>query len=977
MSAQAEFRMTLLIGLGGAGQEILLRTKRLFLDTYGAVPPCVKMLSLDTDGAMKKLISAEGDNEYSLTAEEFLHLKVDDPAGFLRTSADAQQWHADKAPVGAINAGAGAVRQTGRLAFFFHINEIRNRLDELFTALSYNGLFNQMEEARFKLADDDPDVYVCGSIAGGTGSGIFLDMGILLRHLRPNALVHGLFLSFWPYRGKPFAHRVKGNAYAALTELDNLQSIMYGDETFQPYHIKYAGDCEITVQRAPYDIFHIIDGRDEFGSNKGSVEEICENLADAVFLSLSRMAYPTHSAVDNLRAGIAAGQPTLWAGRYPRYSSIGVSCIHYPARELHRAHAAANAVRLCSEAIGSLESGAAANAPVTNIEQDLAAFIRDQNLTREQARAKLCPDQSRINLVVESYEIADPDFPEAIKAHLAAEQRAMENRLDQQSQTTGEPYLRDMSAALAQKLSSLALDRRLDAAYRFNWCSGFLAELRNLTDSIAQELQQITTEIDGLGRSVDDCLELAVKSRPYPLIGGRKGAVHRWADQASDWLTALKKKLNLEKEQRLFAHLRDLAEAETTKAVPSVDEIHLALARTKTALLNAEARAKRSLDALKARQSYILLGGGHTVIADRGDGTVGGCPAEELYLQYPAFTEQQSIHHAQAYLDLDRQSPGHLAGIFLKACETHLEQRYRLSSVSVSGALRSLAEASGNPEQYAQQQFTRLFKLAGALWYYDHSQITADRGQHLENIWNLGFHDHEQGRQAHEEQVEAARHAMHVNKDPSYSATGDPSRIWLLNFAAVLPAYAMSGLGEARRGYDNEITPSYHVDKRFEMEVPDLFPTTEIANRVLRVLGMAIVKGIDVIVDTKKPKGHEFTFKHGDTERTWWLFRELYDEIKDDYSPKREDNLLDLISRLLKEKVESMPQDTLVTALQTHIAAISGKLAERDFSRLYSARLTYRELKELELFLDDKLGKKLDRKGYGLDIDRYLEGRPR
>ena len=81
-----EFRRTLLIGLGGAGQEILLRTKRLFLDTYGIVPPSVKMLSLDTDASMKKLISATGEKEYSFAADEFLHLAVSEPAGFLKSS---------------------------------------------------------------------------------------------------------------------------------------------------------------------------------------------------------------------------------------------------------------------------------------------------------------------------------------------------------------------------------------------------------------------------------------------------------------------------------------------------------------------------------------------------------------------------------------------------------------------------------------------------------------------------------------------------------------------------------------------------------------------------------------------------------------------------------------------------------------------------------------------------------------------------
>ena len=39
MAANPEFRKIILIGLGGAGQQIVLRTKRFFLDTYGVLPP--------------------------------------------------------------------------------------------------------------------------------------------------------------------------------------------------------------------------------------------------------------------------------------------------------------------------------------------------------------------------------------------------------------------------------------------------------------------------------------------------------------------------------------------------------------------------------------------------------------------------------------------------------------------------------------------------------------------------------------------------------------------------------------------------------------------------------------------------------------------------------------------------------------------------------------------------------------------------
>ena len=969
-----EFRKTLLIGLGGAGQEILLRTKRLFLDTYGIVPPSVKMLSLDTDASIKKLVSANGEKEYTFAPDEFIHLAVPQPADFLRSSAEARAWHADKAPVGAIHAGA--VRQTGRLAFFYHFNEIRNRISRRFESFGYPGLFNDMQDAHFKLAGRDPEIYVCGSIAGGTGSGTFLDMGIVLRNLQPNALIHGLFLSFWPYRYKPFAHRTKGNAYAALTELDNLQSIMYHDKAFQPYQVRYADDCDITVANAPYDIFHILDGRDEYGNNKGEVEEICDNLADAIFLSMGSMAYPVNSAVDNLRSAINAGQEKLWEGRYPRYSSLGVSSIHYPAKELHRAAATANAVSLCNAAIASLDSASAA--PLMDVGQHVSAYIRDKNLTREQARAKLCPDQGRVELDLDSHEIADPAFPDAIKDRFKSEQRAMENRIAQHFKSTGEACLQETADALAQKLASIAADPKLDAAFRYSWSSALLAELGGLAGQIAQELQDATKEIDDLQQSAGVCLELAVKSLYIPLIvGPRKSAVRRWVDEAASLLTAIKKKLNLEKEQAFFAQLLARLEKEASAAVPGIDQIHLALAKAKTALTDAQSRAMRVLAALQKRQSYILLGGGNWIIVKQEDGRAGCLPLEQLFLGYEEFTQQQAIHHVQAYLDLDKQGAGRLPELFLNASEAHLDLRYKLSSVSVGEALESLAGMAEGTATYSQQQFARLFQLAGAMWNYDHSRITPDRGQHLENILNLGFDDHETGHQAFHAKVNAACNALHVLRDPSYSATGDPSRIWLLNFAAVLPAYLMTGLNEARRSYDNEITPSYHIDKRLEMDVPDLFPISDVANRALRVLGMAIVPGVDVIKDTKLAKGHKFSFEHGEIDKVWYLFREMYDEIKDGYVQGRDDNLLDLLSTLLKEKVSAIPPDQIVTLVKDYLARIGEKLANRDFSRLYSARLTYRELCELELFLDDKLGKKLDRKGYGMDIDRYIEGRPR
>ena len=45
-----KIRRCLYIGLGGTGMNSILNTKKMFVDTYGEVPPMVAFLGIDTDG---------------------------------------------------------------------------------------------------------------------------------------------------------------------------------------------------------------------------------------------------------------------------------------------------------------------------------------------------------------------------------------------------------------------------------------------------------------------------------------------------------------------------------------------------------------------------------------------------------------------------------------------------------------------------------------------------------------------------------------------------------------------------------------------------------------------------------------------------------------------------------------------------------------------------------------------------------------
>ena len=47
---QHVIKRTLYVGLGGTGMAALLNTKKMFVDTYGEVPPMIGFLGIDTDG---------------------------------------------------------------------------------------------------------------------------------------------------------------------------------------------------------------------------------------------------------------------------------------------------------------------------------------------------------------------------------------------------------------------------------------------------------------------------------------------------------------------------------------------------------------------------------------------------------------------------------------------------------------------------------------------------------------------------------------------------------------------------------------------------------------------------------------------------------------------------------------------------------------------------------------------------------------
>jgi hypothetical protein len=229
----------LFVGLGGTGSDALLRIKnqvrsRMKLpktdDGFWAadVPKNVAFLELDTDLSTKgKGFGCARFDENS----EFLSLSVQDLAGIIKAVQGGgipnTEWLDPGVSPVAGSAGAGGIRQMGRLMLFWNIAEVRRKVEAAMDKLFVGG-----QPAPAKIY-----VFLLTGIAGGTGSGTFLDMAYIIRQIaeerhyqKPQLLGYLALADLYP-NGKQ--SMLKANCFAALKELDYWMSVGEHQDSFR------------------------------------------------------------------------------------------------------------------------------------------------------------------------------------------------------------------------------------------------------------------------------------------------------------------------------------------------------------------------------------------------------------------------------------------------------------------------------------------------------------------------------------------------------------------------------------------------------------------------------------------------------------------------------------------------------------------------------------------------------------------------
>ncbi|MBR2283426.1 MAG: hypothetical protein IJ874_03260 [Ruminococcus sp.] len=287
----------LFIGLGGTGNEELLHVKnqvhnRMKLPTdrktglpVADIPKNMAFVAIDTDyndvenkhylntsfskdGSEILEIGSSPHTNYEAIVRSFKRYKDN--------GADFAQWiNPDVRAKGGVN-GAGARRAIGRVGVFHNYSKISQRI---------NSVINNLRVAN--PGANSLRIFLFAGIAGGTGSGSFIDIGYLVKKAgvtaMPTSQLFGYF--FLPdvndsHGGNSDNH--EANGYAALKELDYLmESAEYGI-TFEQ---KYSGSAsdKIYADFAPFDFCHLIDLED-VGNNAHGYNDVLESVASSVFV---------------------------------------------------------------------------------------------------------------------------------------------------------------------------------------------------------------------------------------------------------------------------------------------------------------------------------------------------------------------------------------------------------------------------------------------------------------------------------------------------------------------------------------------------------------------------------------------------------------------------------------------------------------------------------------------------------------------
>ena len=274
-------RPAIVIGVGGTGQWVLTFLKKELLEIgHGVMPKEVKLISFDTTSQATATTGQGSGREedkgiragaVELTlGKEFI--PIGDQVGpLINEIAQGRhpqlQWFPaqtfqSKLPPAAFNTkeGSGQIRQMGRISIFNDLSAVNKS-----KILAHLGA--AIQDLKGTVTKDvQMEILIVGSLAGGTGAGMLVDIALLVRAqanqlVGGNHVVRGFFVlpKAFTSGGLGESRDMLARSFAAWRELDRFMIV---SKRFGPRQMIYHEtnkDLRIALDRRAYDVSYMID----------------------------------------------------------------------------------------------------------------------------------------------------------------------------------------------------------------------------------------------------------------------------------------------------------------------------------------------------------------------------------------------------------------------------------------------------------------------------------------------------------------------------------------------------------------------------------------------------------------------------------------------------------------------------------------------------------------------------------------------
>jgi len=424
---------SLVIAVGGTGHKIILDLRQRLLQKYGSLDrlPIVSFMLLDTDQAIFGKNPNYSDAANMDNADK-IHTSVHGVEQLRRNLKEyphLRDWLDPRTLSGDIHQGAGAVRARGRLAYFWNYDTIARRIEEQYAEITKDA----SKAAAIKhglTVSEGVTVYIVGSLLGGTGSGMFLDLAYTVKELlKSQRMLEVVGIFSIPPNSSAVAVDNRPNAYASLLELNHYTDV---STTFQAQYKADQPGLNNGEGNAdpPFRYTYLVDTSSP-RANLGSVDKLVEMIGHSMFLDLtSEFQRQKKSNRDNFDQFLTVPDDL---GCPQNYLSMGLAAIHFPKDKVVRACSARLARQIIERwtqplqkvaNVGAFTEGELARlglAPEEVQRQLQVANAESSELVRDVALAHW-------NNVNRQYETSYPGHNRTVE-FLSAKQKEQENKL--------------------------------------------------------------------------------------------------------------------------------------------------------------------------------------------------------------------------------------------------------------------------------------------------------------------------------------------------------------------------------------------------------------------------------------------------------------------------------------------------------------------------------------------------------------------